>query len=72
MESAQANLTQIESLLSDEGSKTAKLEKEFKLKKGTYDLLPNAEQNIASLQELRCESCFFGVDLCVCFFFLFF
>jgi len=40
-------------MFNEEAVKTAKLEKEYKLKKSTYDLLPNADKNIAQLEELR-------------------
>jgi chromosome segregation ATPase len=46
------SIQQIEVQLQEESSKTPNLETEYKLKKRTMDLLPNAEENIQQLQQI--------------------
>jgi len=55
IKSMQSQLHQIEAMLAQEESKTPALEKEFRIKKTTYGLLPNAEKNIQQLQELSSQ-----------------
>lgn len=42
--------------MTEEDGKTETLTKQYKIKKRTMDLLPNAEENIAKLQEIATES----------------
>jgi NADH dehydrogenase/NADH:ubiquinone oxidoreductase subunit G len=42
----------LEALIIEEDGKTENLEKEYLVKKKTYDLLPDAENNIKKLQNL--------------------
>lgn len=55
IKSMQSQLRQIEAMLAVEESKTPGLEKEYRIKKKTYDLLPNAQKNIQQLQELSSQ-----------------
>lgn len=43
-------------MINELSTETDKLEREYKLKKRTYDLLPNAEKNIVQLQEIASQS----------------
>lgn len=55
IKSMHSQLRQLEAMLAQEESKTPGLEKEFRIKKTTYGLLPNAEKNIQQLQELSSQ-----------------
>lgn len=46
----------MEALIAEEDSKAEKLAAEYKIKKKTYDLLPNAEKNIVQLKEISIQS----------------
>eukprot|EP01116_Phalansterium_solitarium_P014129 TRINITY_DN31661_c0_g1_i1.p1 TRINITY_DN31661_c0_g1~~TRINITY_DN31661_c0_g1_i1.p1 ORF type:complete len:625 (-),score=245.12 TRINITY_DN31661_c0_g1_i1:71-1945(-) len=50
------SLRQIEQQYAEEDQKTDKLEREYKIKRRTFDLLPNAEDNIAQLKEISSQS----------------
>jgi len=51
-----ASIRQIEALIHEEENKTQSLEKEYLLKKKTFDLLPEADRNIQQLQEICAQS----------------
>jgi len=46
----------MEALINEENSKIEKLEREYLIKKKTFDLLPNAEKNIQQLQDISTQS----------------
>jgi len=52
MSAFDAKERQIEADSAEEDSRLAALEEEYRVKKRTYDLLPNAEDNIQTLQEM--------------------
>ncbi|GAM23567.1 hypothetical protein SAMD00019534_067420 [Acytostelium subglobosum LB1] len=56
MESWIQQLRQLESQMSEEDRRRAELEKEYKVKKKTFGLLENADENMAKLQELCQQS----------------
>eukprot|EP01117_Protostelium_nocturnum_P013511 TRINITY_DN5046_c0_g1_i1.p1 TRINITY_DN5046_c0_g1~~TRINITY_DN5046_c0_g1_i1.p1 ORF type:complete len:609 (-),score=200.72 TRINITY_DN5046_c0_g1_i1:58-1884(-) len=56
IKSTMASIRQIEASIYDEDLSTEKLEKEYRIKKRTYDLLPNADENIQKLQQICGES----------------
>eukprot|EP01114_Cavostelium_apophysatum_P018895 TRINITY_DN5939_c1_g1_i1.p1 TRINITY_DN5939_c1_g1~~TRINITY_DN5939_c1_g1_i1.p1 ORF type:complete len:574 (+),score=233.64 TRINITY_DN5939_c1_g1_i1:140-1861(+) len=63
MQALSSNQVQLEALINEEEGKTEKLEKEYLIKKRTFDLLPNAEKNILQLQEISSQASARIIDL---------